>query len=359
MARARSHPVKTLLRVGLVLAALVGLSGCTPVFGGRITVTALMSDSAGLFVGNDVGVLGVPVGRVTSIKPEGTRVRVTMSVDSDQPLPADVGAVVVARSVATDRYVELTPVYHSGPRLADGAVIQQPRTRTPVDFDEVLAALNDFTAGIAGSKETRGAVANILEQGSKAVDGKGVLFNRAITSLGAAVNSISGQRQDISGTVTSLDTLTGTIAANQELVRDFVTQVSRASRLLADERTNFRAALRSLSRAVALVAEFAHQNRQQLVTSLDRSTAMLSSLLTRRADLTEILRVMPVTLQNLHAILHHGRLRVRVDPLVLTPLPGLLNPLCNATPKDLCALFGPSLLNLQNLIGLLTGGGRG
>jgi hypothetical protein len=86
---------------------------------------------------------------------------------------------------------------------------------------------------------------------------------------------------------------------------------------------------------------------------------MLKSLLTRRADLTEILRVMPVTLQNLRAILHHGRLRVRVDPLVLTPLPTLLDPLCNATPKDLCSVFGPSLLNLQNLIGLLTGGGRG
>jgi phospholipid/cholesterol/gamma-HCH transport system substrate-binding protein len=350
---------KTVLRVALVLAALVGLSGCTPVFGGRITVTALMADSAGLFVGNDVGVLGVPVGTVTSIKPEGTQVRVTMSVDSDQPLPADVGAVVVARSVATDRYVELTPVYHSGPRLADGAVIEQPRTRTPVDFDEVLAALNDFTAGIAGSKETRGAVANILEQGSKAVDGKGVLINRTITSLGAAVSSIAGQREDISGTVTSLDTLTGTIAANQELVRNFVTQVSRASRLLADERTNFREALRSLSRAVALVADFAHQNRQQLVSSLDQSTALLTSLLTRRTDLTEILRVMPLTLQNLRAILHHGRLRVRVDPLVLTPLPALLNPLCNATQKDLCSLFGPSLLNLQNLIDLLTKGGRG
>jgi hypothetical protein len=62
-----------------------------------------------------------------------------------------------------------------------------------------------------------------------------------------------------------------------------------------------------------------------------------------------------VTLQNLHAILHKGRLRVRVDPLVLTPLPSLIGPLCKATPTDFCSLFGPSLLNLQNLIDLLTG----
>jgi len=355
----RTSPLKTLARLALVLATLVGLSGCTAVpdhlLGGKITVTALMADSAGLFVGNDVGVLGVPVGKVTAIKPEGTHVRVTMSIDSDQPVPADAGAVVVARSVATDRYVELTPVYHSGPRMADGAVIQQPQTRTPVDFDEVLAALNDFTTGIAGQKGTSHAIANILRAGSQAMDGKGALLNRTITSLGGAVDSISAQRQNIAGTVQSLDTLTSTIASNQQLVREFVTQVSEASALLADERGNFRSAMHALSRAVALVADFAHQNRQQLVRAVDQSSALMSSLLTKRDDLTEILRVMPVTLQNLRATLHHGRIRVRVDPLVLTPLPSLVKPLCAATKSDFCTLFGPSLLNLQNLVDLLTG----
>jgi phospholipid/cholesterol/gamma-HCH transport system substrate-binding protein len=350
------RPLRTLGTLTVVLAMLVGVSGCAPVFGGNITVTALMADSAGLFVGNDVGVLGVPVGKVTSIKPEGTHVRVTMSIDRDQPVPADAGAVIVARSVATDRYVELTPVYHHGPKMTDGTVIPMPRTRTPVDFDEVLAALDEFTSGIAGQKGTANAIANILREGSQAVDGKGELFNRAITSLGGAVNSISGQRENISGTVKSLDTLTGTIAANEQLVRDFVTQVSQASSLLADERTNFRSALRSLSSAVALVADFAHQNRQQLVKVLDQSSAVVKSLLTKRDDLSEILRVMPVTLQNLQATLHHGRIRVRVDPLVLTPLPSILKPICDATKKDFCALFGPSLLNLKNLIDLLTGG---
>ncbi|HEX2895325.1 MAG TPA: MCE family protein [Marmoricola sp.] len=345
-----------LLRLAVALALLSGLSGCMPLPAGDLTVTALMADSAGLFVGNDVGVLGVPVGRVTAIRPEGTHVRVTMAVDRDQPLPAGVGAVVVARSVATDRYVELTPVYHSGPRLADGAVIPEPRTRTPVDFDQVLEALNSFATGIAGAKGTRHAIANLLDAGSKAVDGKGVLLNEAITSLGGAVDSVAGQRQDIAGTVTALDSLTATIAGHQQLVREFVTQVSRASRLLADERTNFRAALRALSRAVALVADFAHRNRQQLTTSLDRSSAVMASMLGKRGNLTEILRVMPLTLQNLRAILHHGRLRVRVDPTVLTPLGGAVNTLCAGSMSDFCSQFGPGLLNLQNLLSLLTGG---
>lgn len=345
--------MRSLLSCTLLLAVLFGFSGCTPTGDDKIEITALMSDSAGLFVGNDVGILGVNVGKVTDITPEGTNVRVTLSVDADQPVPADAGAVVVARSVATDRYVELTPVYHDGPKMRDGAVIAQDQTRTPVDFDDVLGALNTFATGIAGSKETQNAIKGILEAGSTALDGKGESFNRAVTALGGAVDSISSQRGNITATVKSLDTLTTSIAENQQLARDFITQVSKASTLLAYERKNFQSSLQSLSSAVALVADFAHQNRQELVTSLSQSTALMKSLLTKKDRLTEILQVMPVTLQNLGAIYHDGRLRVRVDPVVLTPLGGLINTLCTAAPTDICAAMGPSLLNLQNLLGLL------
>lgn len=347
--------MKRLMSLGLLIALILGFTGCSApvVGGGKMKITALMTDSAGLFVGNDVGVLGVKVGTVTEIRPDGSHVRVTLEVNKDQDIPADAGAVVVARSVATDRYVELTPVYSAGPKMADGAVIDESKTRTPVDFDDVLGALNTFATGIAGSKDTQNAIKNILESGSGALNGKGDDFNRAITALGSAVNSISGQRGNITSTVKSLDVLTSSIAANQQLARDFITQVSKASVMLAAERTNFQSSLRSLSSAVASIADFAHTNRQQLVTSLTESTGLLSSLLTKRDRLTEILRVMPVTLQNLHNIYDNGRLTVRLDPLVITPIGSLTNALCSSTPTQFCAAFGPSLLNLQNLLALL------
>ncbi len=340
----------------VLVALLLGLAGCSvPTRNATITVTAEMSDSAGLFVGNDVGILGVTVGKVDDITPRGDHVLVRMKIDAERPVPADAGAVVVARSVATDRYVELTPVFRQGPRLADGALIEQPRTRTPVDFDEVLGALNTFAIGIAGSGESRNAIANLLESGSKALDGKGADFNRAVSSLGRAVNSISGQRKNITGTVKSLDTLTGTIASNQQLVREFIDQISDASQLLADERNNFATALRSLSRAVTAVADFAHQNRQQLVTALDRSSGLMTSVLSRRGPLTEVLRVMGLTLQNMKAVLKDGRLVVRVDPTLITPLGGILTSLCQSSPVNICPAIGPSLLNLNNLLGLIGG----
>jgi phospholipid/cholesterol/gamma-HCH transport system substrate-binding protein len=349
--------MRRILSVLLVLAVFLGVSGCTgvPSFGGKMKVTALMKDSAGLFVGNDVGILGVPVGKVTAIKPDGDHVRVTMEINKDQAVPADAGAVVVARSVATDRYVELTPVYHSGPKLHDGAVIDTEKTRTPVDFDDVLAALNTFATGISGSKETKDAIKRILESGSRAVNGKGEEFNRAITSLGGAVDTISSQRENIASTVRSLDALTTAIASNQTLVRDFITQVSQASKLLADERQNFQSTLVSLGDAVTLVADFAHQNRQQLVRSLDQAVDVMNTLMSKKAQLDETLRVMPVALQNLSRILRGDKLEVRVDPTVILPgIANIVDSLCGAPQSNqMCAAFGPSLLNLNNLLALL------
>lgn len=330
--------------VGLLVAgALVLLAtGCVPdaVRGDRITVTVYLSDSAGLFEGNDVGVLGVPIGEVDDIEPEGDRVKVTISIDGDEPVPADVGAVVVARSVATDRYIELTPAYREGPKLEDGAVIDVDRTDTPVDFDEVLAAINEFATGISGSKRTTKAVQRFINQGAAALEGTGGLANKSIRELAQAVSTLSGQREDFAQTIVSLDTLVSTIADNDRTVRSFVDQVTRASSLLADERHNFRRALRALDRAVTIVAQFAVDNRDAVVETFRESTDVFEIMLGKRQALDEILRVMPVTLENLQRLpTKEGRIPTRADPLVIAPLGNELRKLCKNLPLGLCDLL--------------------
>jgi ABC-type transporter Mla subunit MlaD len=84
--------------VAVVVAGCVGLlSGCGVVGGvnhalGRtIEVTADFENIAGMYPGNSVDVLGMAVGRVDKVDPHGTYVTVTMSINSDTPIPASVG----------------------------------------------------------------------------------------------------------------------------------------------------------------------------------------------------------------------------------------------------------------------------
>ncbi|HEY2078921.1 MAG TPA: MlaD family protein, partial [Streptosporangiaceae bacterium] len=104
-------------------------------------VTAYFAETIGVYPQSTVRVLGVPVGTVDSVQPDGSSVKVTMTINSGVKIPAGVDAVVLAPSVVSDRYIQLTPAYTSGPLLASGAVIPASRTIVPVEVDQVYASL--------------------------------------------------------------------------------------------------------------------------------------------------------------------------------------------------------------------------
>ncbi len=202
----------------------------------------------------------------------------------------------------------------------------------------MLESLNDFATGIGGNAETTKAVQRFIDAGTQALQGRGPLLNQTIHSLANGIDGIATHREDIAATLKSLDVLLTTISANEDTARTFIQQVSQASQLLADERGNFQQALRSLDEAVTTVAKFAVDNRQSIVDSLDGSTTLMKTLLTKQDQLAEILRVMPLALQNLQLI-QGDRLPVRIDPLILDPLGGVLQTLCKGLLGPLCSII--------------------
>ena len=76
---------------------------------GDKTVTAEFPEAVGIYVGTPVEILGVSVGKVTSVKPTGTHVTVKMSYSGSYKLPSNAKAIEVANSLVSDRYVELSP----------------------------------------------------------------------------------------------------------------------------------------------------------------------------------------------------------------------------------------------------------
>ncbi|GAC1380409.1 MAG: MCE family protein [Marmoricola sp.] len=338
----KTHSSKRAVVMAVVIALAAGLlSSCG--FTSTKTIYAQLSTAAGVFVGNDVGVLGVPVGTVTAIKPQGSYVLVTMSVNSDQPIPAGAAAVVVSRSVATDRYIELTPVYQGGAQMKDGAVITMDRTQTPVEFDQVLSTIGKFADQISGTGANKDVIGRFLNAQSAALRGRGDLINKAIVSLGAAVDGISQQRSNATSTLVALDKLTSTLATNQQTIREFVQQVSQATALLAAERTNFKNAISSATKMVTVVAQFAQDNRAQITQAVNQTNSVLRTAIAKKPQIAEILRTLPLATENLQRTINsQDRLVVRLDLSALVPLlANTISNLCQATSKlSLCQTLG-------------------
>lgn len=321
--------------LGSVLSVLVaaGVWAGSSLGGGR-ALTAYFSNASALFPDNEVRVLGVPVGKIDRVTPEGTRVRVDMTItDPDLVLPAGAKAAIVSPSLVTGRYVQLLPTYSGGPRLADGAVIPLSRTAVPLGVDDLARTASQLAQALGPNGANRtGAVARALDVGAANLDGNGQALNDTIRNLGDLSGTLDGSSDDLFGTVTELETFTSTLAANDGRVREFNGKLADVTGFLADQRTQLGGALAELSRALGDVAAFVKDNRAALKTNVDGLTDVTQTLVDQQRALTEVLDVAPAAANNLINTYNgsSGTLDTRAD----------INELANPSLVTLCQLLG-------------------
>ena len=340
--------------MGAALTVLGLLGGC----GGSsaTTVTARFSDAAGLFTGNDVGVLGVRVGEVTEITPRGDRVDVTLRIDSGVTIPADAGAVVVSRSVATDRYVELTPVYDAGPVMRSGTVLDESRTRSPVEFDELLESLRRISDDLSGEGDDAKPVNDLLEVGAKSLEGNGRTIARGLRDLATTLDAVNSMSGDVEGGLENLDTLTAALADNDALVRDFTHQVADATEMLDDEHDSMEETFDALAAMVREVTKFSRDHRADIRAQVEDMQAIVGTMVDERKGLERLLQTMPLMMQNVNrAIDENDRISFRTRPADLLPGTGAFKALCSHLPPGTCDGLEAGAATLFDLLARLAG----
>lgn len=308
---------KVLAAAVVTLLVVAGIAVLNVLTHPKVQVTAHFGAAVGVYEGSDVRVLGVSIGKITKVKPEGRTVRVVMELDSKQAVPADAGAVVVPPSVVSDRYVQLTPVYTGGPRMRDGADIPVTRTATPVELDEIFRNVNDLNValGPAGANSS-GALSRLLKVGADNLDGQGEQFNITVKDFSQAIQTLSGSRQDLFGTISNLQQFTTALAKNDGQVRQFNKDLASVAEQLAGEKDELAAALHNLSIALAQVAAFVRDNKKDLTKNVAGLADVTAVLVKQRAALAQFLDEAPLALGNLHLAYNpsSGTLDTRDNP---------------------------------------------
>lgn len=298
--RLRSVPpvlgvVAGILVVAVVAAAVVFWPRPEPV-----RVTADFVRAVGLFPGSDVRILGVRVGTVTSVEPQGEKVRVAFEFTPEHPVPADAQAAVVAPSLVSDRYVQLLPAYTAGPRMRSGAHIPLERTAVPVELDRVSQSLDDLMVALGPTgANSQGALTRVLQTGAANLGGNGQALHDTTQNLSLAVQTFSQGRGDLFGTVKNLNTFTETLATNDAKVRRLNTNLTSVSTALDDERGDLSAALANLAVALDEIAGFVKDNRAVLKDDVARLADVTGAVAEKRRALGETLDNAPVAISNL------------------------------------------------------------
>jgi phospholipid/cholesterol/gamma-HCH transport system substrate-binding protein len=357
-------PVTALGKVvaGLVVVALVAAAVAFWPSGGQTTVSADFTRAVGLYPGSDVRILGVKVGQVDSVTPEGDHVHVTFSYDDKYRVPASAKAAIIAPSLVSDRYVQLLPVYQSGPALAAGTRIPLDRTAVPVELDRVSQSLDDLMVALGPDGANKnGALNELLRTSAANLGGNGDKLNGTVHDLSTALSTLSGSRDDLFGTVKNLQSFTSMLADNNAQVRRLNSDMATVADQLSEEREDLKASLQSLGVAVDEVSTFVSDNRALLKSNLDRAVTVTDALAKNRQALAQVLENAPVALSNLQNAYHPqtGTLDTRNnakgldDPLLLvcSLLTGPTNTgntqLCNALKNGVLPLL-PTLPSLPS-----------
>lgn len=336
------------------LAVLGGVAGCGLTGGPELkTLTAHFDKTIGVYEHNDVRMLGVRIGEVTKIEPEGRSVRIDMTYDAKYKVPADAKAVLIAPSIVSDRYVQLTPVYESGPVLASGADIPLDRTAVPVELDQIYSSLDQLNVALGPDGANRkGALQDLLHVTNENLkNGNGQLLGNTIRDLSTAVGTLSNQRGDLFDTVRNLQDFTTTLAKSDDTVRQFNGDLADVAAQLESEKESLAQAVKQLGVALSEVATFVRDNKKDLTANVKDLASVTRVLVTQKTALEEFLDTSPTALSNLQLAYNPraGTLDTRDNnnngqSSLATPLCGLL--LAAGQPQSLCDTLQQQLGNL-------------
>ncbi len=289
-----------ILGLAVVLAILVAVAVVVLQGGDRKTVTASFPRAVSLYQGSDVRVLGVPIGTVDSVTPSGTDVVVKMSYDPKYKIPADAKAVIVSPSIVGDRFVQLTPVYHGGQVLADGAVINERDTATPLELDQIYQSIDDLTVALGPQGANKqGALTRLLDSTAKNYAGEGAQVHTTIKNLSKFTGTLAHNKDELFGTARQLERFVSALSKNDRTVRRFNDSLASAANLAKDERADLAAALRNLGVAMQQVSGFVRENKTALSKNIKGLDVVSKILVKQRAALDETLQVAPTALTNL------------------------------------------------------------
>lgn len=318
-------------------------------------ITAYFDKAVGLYQGSSVRVLGVKVGTIDAVQPQGDVVRVDMRVDDNVRIPAGAKAVVVAPSLVSDRYVQLTPAYSGGPPMRSGTSIPKQSTMTPAELDDLYRNANALSQALGPQGvNSDGALTDMLNATAANLRGNGTQLNSTLHNLGDLAATLSDNKTDLFSTVDNLNKFTETLAQSDSQIRDFYGRIADVTGFVASERDQLGASVGALAGALTELNGFIKNNQQAVSSNVHNLTAVTQALVNQRNAVAEFLDVGPTGAANFinayDAASGSVAVRGQLNELTLPPILMACHLVLHAAPQQVppaltqaCQQFEPIL----------------
>ncbi|MDX6741479.1 MCE family protein [Actinocorallia sp. A-T 12471] len=233
---------KAVLATAVTAALAAALTACSVLPGGQgYRVTAYFTKAVSFYPGSRVQVMGVNIGRVEDVVPDGDRVKVVATIDDGVPLPASVTAAIVPLSLIGERTLTFTPAWKPGDaRLSDGAVIPKERTSVPVEVNDALRSFSTLLGSFDPTKTDA-----LLDKSGRMLSGNGAGINQALEQTARLADAFAGQDERLLKVADDLNRLASVVRGREKVLGSLVDDFGKTSRALQEERADIKTLIES------------------------------------------------------------------------------------------------------------------
>ncbi|NMM82960.1 mammalian cell entry protein [Rhodococcus sp. SRB_17] len=301
-----TNPRKKWIFVGAGAMVAVLLAGAAYLFIpglGKNKISAHFTSTTGLYEGDEVRVLGVNVGKVTKIEPRDRDTYVEMKVDSSVSIPADAKALIIAQSLVSARFIQLTPVYSGGDKMSNGGEIPIEHTAVPVEWDEIKTELTKLSESLGPEGlDDQGSLGRFIDTLGANLEGNGDSIRKTLHELSDTMHTLSEGRTDLFSTIRNLQAFVTALSSSNQQIVQFSGNLASVSSVLANSSDELGIALSDLDLAVGDVQRFVKENRDGLTESVERLAGVTQILADNRPEIEQVLHAGPTSLANFYQI---------------------------------------------------------
>jgi phospholipid/cholesterol/gamma-HCH transport system substrate-binding protein len=265
----------------------------------RIHFTAYFANSNGLYPGDEIRILGIPVGKIDRIEPQPGQSKISFWVDDQYKIPADVNAAIISPSLVSVRAIQLTPAYSSGPAVTDNTVIPLQHTAVPVEWDDLREQLQRLTDTLQptqpGGESTLG---QFVSTAADNLRGQGANIRDTLIKLSQAFSALGDHSQDLFSTIKNISVLVSALESSRDLMRQLNQNLAGVTGLLANGPDEVGRAVQDINDVVGDVKSFVADNKDTIGTTSDKLASVSTALNESLDDIKQTLHITPTTFSN-------------------------------------------------------------
>ncbi|GAB3230808.1 virulence factor Mce family protein [Mycolicibacterium hippocampi] len=312
------RPRKTLvISIVAVLLAIVAGYGGWRLFTKLTTntVVAYFTQTNSLYAGDEVTIMGIPVGVIDSVEPAGDKMKVTFHYPTKYKVPVNASAVILNPSLVASRNIQLEPAYTGGETLGDNTVIPIERTQVPAEWDDLRNSVSDAVTALGPTPEQpKGPIGDTIESLADGLAGKGQEINKSLNAVSTALSAINDSRGETFAILRGLAAFLNQLQISEQQLESLNTNLAQITSSLSPTDHDVADAVESLNGLLPVLQKFLDENGEiatQDVNNLSEATTPLVQADTA-SYLETFLHVFPTFAANANNAYHpsHGSLTI-------------------------------------------------